>query len=61
VFLKRGKKLFLSGFIMVETEFVLEDPFKFLLSLNEEVIITSNIFLLKTFNLCFPYREFFFI
>lgn len=61
MFLKRGKELFLGSFVMVETEFILEDPFKLLLSLNEEVIITSNIFLFKRVDLCFPGREFFLI
>jgi hypothetical protein len=54
MFLKRGKELLLSGFIVVETEFVLEDPFKFFLSFNKEIVVTSDIFLLKSRDLSFP-------
>jgi hypothetical protein len=61
MFLKRGKELLLSGFIVVETEFVLEDPFKFFLSFNKEIVVTSDIFLLKSRDLSFPWSEFFFI
>ena len=54
MFLKRGEELLLGGLIMVDTEFTLKDKFKLLLSFSEEIILTSNIFLLKTINLGFP-------
>lgn len=61
MFLKRGEELLLGGLIMVDTEFTLKDKFKLLLSFSEEIILTSNIFLLKTINLGFPWLEFSFI
>ncbi len=61
MFLKRGKELFFGSFVVVKTEFILEDPFKLSLCFNKEIVITSNIFLLDRGDLRFPGLEFFFI
>ena len=58
VFFKFLNNLSFGGFVMIETEFVLKDPFKFGLSFSEEVVGTSHEFLFKSRDLGLPGVEF---